>query len=47
MSRRKIAEQMVMRETRGAPVGASRRLRKSPDAREITVDRGDQSRFSG
>jgi hypothetical protein len=47
MSRRKIAEQMVMRETQGAPVGASRRLRKSPDAREMTVDRGDQSRFSG
>jgi hypothetical protein len=47
MSRRKIAEQMVMRETRGAPAGASRRLRKSPDAREITVDRGNQSRFSG
>jgi hypothetical protein len=47
MSRHKIAEQMAMRETRGASVGASRWLRKSPDAREIAADCDDQSRFSG
>jgi hypothetical protein len=47
MSRRKIAEQMVTRETRGAPEGASRWLRKSPDVREMAADRGEQSRFSG
>jgi hypothetical protein len=46
MSCRKIGEQMAMREIRGAPEGASRWFRNSPDAREIPADRGEQSRFS-